>query len=218
MGAVVVAVASAALGFGAMAAGITTAMGIALAVASVAVGMVGSMIAKSNLPSYSSYTSQQDRKQVLRSSVASDVVIYGHCVVSGLLVFAEEESGDQVDGEWLHLVLAVCAHPVERVGDIWLGEDLIGTFGENAQCEIHNGRTTADPFMLEKCPSWKEDMIGRDMCWIRISLKFDAEKFPYGLPNIKMEVWGKKIYDPRQSITQYSENAALVILDYFRLF
>ncbi|EBZ0015949.1 DUF1983 domain-containing protein [Salmonella enterica subsp. enterica serovar Suberu] len=216
MASVVIAVASAALGFGAMAAGITTGMGIALAVASVAVGMVGSMIAKSKMPSYSDYTSQSDRKQVLRSSVASDVVIYGHCVVSGLLVFAEEEGGEQDNGEWLDLVLVICAHPVEKVGQIWLGENKIEDFGVNAVWSVHNGVTECDTYLLNACPSWKEDMIGRDMCWIRISLKYDAELFPYGLPNIKMEVWGKKLYDPRLGVTQYSENAALVILDYYR--
>ncbi|EAX8475135.1 DUF1983 domain-containing protein [Salmonella enterica] len=216
MASVVIAVASAALGFGAMAAGITTGLGIALAVASVAVGMVGSMIAKSKMPSYSDYTSQSDRKQVLRSSVASDVVIYGHCVVSGLLVFAEEEGGEQDNGEWLDLVLVICAHPVEKVGQIWLGEDKIEDFGVNAVWSVHNGVTECDTYLLNACPSWKEDMIGRDMCWIRISLKYDAELFPYGLPNIKMEVWGKKLYDPRLGVTQYSENAALVILDYYR--
>ncbi|EMQ2086628.1 DUF1983 domain-containing protein [Salmonella enterica subsp. enterica] len=216
MASVVIAVASAALGMGAISAGITSAMGIALAVASVAVGMVGSMIAKSKLPSYSDYTSQSDRKQVLRSSVASDVVIYGHCVVSGLLVFAEEEGGDQVEGEWLHLVLAICAHPVDQVGQIWLGEDKIEDFGSYAVWEVHNGQTECDAFLLENCPSWKSDMIGRDMCWLRLSLKYDAELFPYGLPNIKMEIWGKKLYDPRLGVTQYSENAALVILDYYR--
>ncbi|EED9366292.1 DUF1983 domain-containing protein [Salmonella enterica subsp. enterica] len=216
MASVVIAVASAALGFGAMAAGITTGLGIALAVASVAVGMVGSMIAKSKMPSYSDYTSQSDRKQVLRSSVASDVVIYGHCVVSGLLIFAEEEGGDQGEGEWLHLALAICAHPVEKIGQIWLGEDKIEDFGANAAWEVNNGLTACESEIFNACPSWKEDMIGRDMCWVRVSLKYDAELFPYGLPNIKMEVWGKKLYDPRLGVTQYSENAALVILDYFR--
>ncbi|EEQ0026475.1 phage tail protein, partial [Salmonella enterica] len=143
----VVMVVSAALGMGAISAGITTAMGIALAVASVAVGMVGSMIAKSKMPSYSDYTSQSDRKQVLRSSVASDVVIYGHCVVSGLLVFAEEEGGEQDDGEWLDLVLAICAHPVEKIGQIWLGEDKIEDFGVNAVWAVHNGSTEGDPYL-----------------------------------------------------------------------
>ncbi|EKY6155069.1 DUF1983 domain-containing protein [Escherichia coli] len=216
MASVIVAVASAALGFGAMAAGITTAMGIALAVASVAVGVVGSMLARPKLPSYSDYMSQQDRKQVLRSSAAADVVIYGHTVVSGLLIFAEEAAGDDAEGEWLHLALAICAHPVDKVGQIWLGEDKIEDFGEYAVWEVNNGLTECESEMLENCPSWKEDMIGRDMCWVRISLKYNSEKFPYGLPNIKMEVWGKKLYDPRLGVTQYSENAALVILDYYR--
>lgn len=216
MASVVMAVASAALGFAAMAEGISLGLSVALAVASVAVGMVGSMIAKSKMPSYSDYTSQSDRKQVLRSSVASDVVIYGHCVVSGLLIFAEEEGGDQDEGEWLHLALAICAHPVEKIGQIWLGEDKIEDFGANVVWEVNNGLTSCESEIFNACPSWKEDMIGRDMCWVRVSLKYDAELFPYGLPNIKMEVWGKKLYDPRLGVTQYSENAALVILDYFR--
>lgn len=212
----VVVMVSAALGFGAMAAGITTGLGIALAVASIAVGMVGNMLAKPKIPSYSDYTSQQDRKQVLRSSSAAEVVIYGHTVVSGLLIFAEEQAGEQDEDEWLHLALAVCAHPVEKIGQIWLGEDKIEDFGVNAVWEVNNGLTACESEIFNACPSWKEDMIGRDMCWVRISLKFDAELFPYGLPNIKMEVWGKKLYDPRLGVTQYSENAALVILDYFR--
>ena len=213
--AVVAAVASAVLSGAAMAA-TTMAMTIALTVASVAVGIVGAMLSKPKVPSYSDYTSNQDRKQVLRSSTAADVVIYGHVVTSGLLFFAEEEAGEQDDGEWLHMCLAICAHPVEKIGQIWLGEDKIEDFGEYAVWEVNNGITECESEILEKCPSWKADMIGRDMCWVRISLKYNAEKFPYGLPNVKMEVWGKKLYDPRLGVTQYSENAALVILDYFR--
>ena len=90
--AVVAAVASAVLSGAAMAA-TTMAMTIALTVASVAVGIVGAMLSKPKVPSYSDYTSNQDRKQVLRSSTAADVVIYGHVVTSGLLFFAEEEAG-----------------------------------------------------------------------------------------------------------------------------
>ncbi|MDE9591166.1 hypothetical protein, partial [Xenorhabdus bovienii] len=36
------------------------------------------------------------------------------------------------------------------------------------------------------------------------------------LPNIKCEVWGKKLYDPRTQKTAWSNNGALVILDYYR--
>ncbi|HEM8571155.1 TPA: DUF1983 domain-containing protein, partial [Citrobacter koseri] len=64
--------------------------------------------------------------------------------------------------------------------------------------------------------SWKEDMIGKGITWLRVSLKFNAEKFPSGIPNIKVEKLGRAIYDPRTGQTAYSNNAALVILDYYR--
>ncbi|NBM97226.1 phage tail tip fiber protein, partial [Proteus sp. G2660] len=45
---------------------------------------------------------------------------------------------------------------------------------------------------------------------------FDQEKFPYGLPNVKCEVWGKHLFDPRTGQTAWSNNGALVVLDYYR--
>ncbi|NBN45683.1 DUF1983 domain-containing protein, partial [Proteus sp. G2626] len=68
----------------------------------------------------------------------------------------------------------------------------------------------------KNCPSWKEDMIGRGLAWLRVTLTFDQEKFPYGLPNVKCEVWGKHLFDPRTGQTEWSNNGALVILDYYR--
>ncbi|EPE9075619.1 phage tail tip protein J-related protein, partial [Providencia stuartii] len=112
--------------------------------------------------------------------------------------------------------LAIAAHKVERIGKIWLNDDLIGEFGDKADYEFHNSRTDCDPYMLKNAPSWKEDMIGDGLAWLRLTLKYDAEKFPYGVPNVKVEVWGKQIYDPRTGKTVWSNNGALVILDYYR--
>lgn len=166
-------------------------------------------------PAFGSFTPQQERKQILRSSTAPCVTIYGKSVVSGLLFFAEEEKGNK-EKEWIHMAIAIANHEIDHVGNIWLGDDLIGDYGDKAQFQIHNNRTTADPFMLANTQSWKDDMIGRGITWARISLKFDNDKFPAGLPNIKFEVWGKKVYDPRNGTTAWSENAALCILDYYR--
>ncbi|NBM57231.1 DUF1983 domain-containing protein, partial [Proteus sp. G2667] len=94
--------------------------------------------------------------------------------------------------------------------------DKIEDLGDNAQYEFHNGRTEVDPYLLKKAPSWKEDMIGRGLAWLRLTLRFDQEKFPYGVPNVKSELWGKEIYDPRTEKTEWSNNGALVILDYYR--
>ncbi|MEQ4901944.1 phage tail tip protein J-related protein [Proteus vulgaris] len=195
--------------------GTTTALGIALMSAGVAVQVAGSLIFKPKIPSMD-YRDTSERKQMLRSPSASETVIIGKTIASGLLFFAEEEEGEQDENEKITLALALAGHPIDRVGKIWLGDDLIETFGDKASWELHNDRKDADPFMLKNCPSWKEDMIGRGMAWLRVTLTFDQEKFPYGLPNVKCEIWGKKLFDPRTGKTEWSNNGALAILDYYR--
>ncbi|EMD1719126.1 DUF1983 domain-containing protein [Providencia stuartii] len=193
---------------------VTGGLGTALIAAGIAVQAAGSMIFKDKMPS--GYRDQSERKQILRSAVAPETIIVGKTVCSGLLFFAEEEKGDQTENERLFLALAIAAHKVDRIGQIWLNDDLVGTFGDKASYEFHNGRTDCDPYLLKNAPSWKEDMIGDGLAWLRLTLKYDAEKFPYGVPNVKVEVWGKQIYDPRTGKTVWSNNGALVILDYYR--
>ncbi|WP_373224424.1 phage tail tip protein J-related protein [Proteus mirabilis] len=195
--------------------GVTAGIGIALMSAGVAVQMAGSLIFKPKLPSMN-YRDTGERKQMLRSSSAPETVIIGKIVISGLLFFAEEETGEQDENEKITLALALAGHSIEKIGKIWLGDDLIETFGDKASWELHNDREDADPFMLKNCSSWKEDMIGRGLAWLRVTLTFDQEKFPYGLPNVKCEVWGKHLFDPRTGKTAWSNNGALVILDYYR--
>lgn len=52
-------------------------------------------------------------------------------------------------------------------GDLWLGDDLVGTYGDLVSWELHADRQTCDPYMLEKCADWKEDMIGQGITWLR---------------------------------------------------
>ncbi|EPJ0398794.1 phage tail tip protein J-related protein [Providencia rettgeri] len=202
---------------GLMVAGViaTGGLGTALIVAGIAVQAAGTMIFKDKMPSMG-YRDQSECKQMLRSSTAPETIIVGKTVCSGLLFFAEEEKGDQTENERLFMALAIAAHKVDHIGQIWLNDDLIGTFGDKASYEFHNGRTDCDPYLLKNAPSWKSDMIGDGLAWLRLTLKYDAEKFPYGVPNIKVEVWGKPIYDPRINKTAWSNNGALIILDFYR--
>lgn len=189
---------------------LATALSIGMAVASAA------MMLTIKTPSFSDYTSTSERQQVLRASAANQVVVYGRIISSGLLSFAAEQAGSQDKGELLHLVVTLAGHKLSRIGKVWLGDDLIGSYGGNAQYEFHNDRQSADPFLLGNCRDWKADMIGKGLAWLRVTLKFDAEKFPSGLPNIKVEQFGREVWDPRDNKTKWSDNAALVILDYYR--
>ncbi|HHR6404068.1 TPA: phage tail tip protein J-related protein [Providencia alcalifaciens] len=193
----------------------TGGLGTALIVAGIAVQAAGTMIFKDKMPSMS-YRDQSERKQMLRSAVASETIIVGKTVCSGLLFFAEEERGEQDENERLFMALAIAAHKVDHIGKIWLNDDLIGTFGDKAGYEFHNSRTDCDPYMLKNASSWKEDMIGDGLAWLRLTLRYDAEKFPYGVPNVKVEVWGKQLFDPRTNKIIWSNNGALVVLDFYR--
>lgn len=167
-------------------------------------------------PGLNSYRDTAERKQVLRAAASAKTVVYGRSTSAGTLFFSEEQAGEQDDGEMLHLAIALAGHPLSGIQTVWLGDEPISSYPEHAFFELHTNRQAADPYMLENCPSWKEDMIGKGITWLRVSLKFNAEKFPSGIPNIKVEKLGRAIYDPRTGQTAYSNNAALVILDYYR--
>ncbi|MGG4750525.1 phage tail tip protein J-related protein [Proteus mirabilis] len=193
----------------------TGGLGTALIVAGIAVQAASAFIFKDKVPG-SGYRDQSERKQMLRSASAPETVVVGKTMMSGLLFFAEEEEGEQDENEELYMALAIASHPIHKLGQIYFNDDKIEDLGDNAQHEFHNGRTEADPYLLKHAPSWKEDMIGRGLAWLRLTLRFDQEKFPYGVPNVKSELWGKEIYDPRTEKTAWSNNGALVILDYYR--
>lgn len=160
-----------------------------------------------------SYRSQQDRQKLLRSSAAPCSVVYGKTRTSGLLAFLEQDRD-----RTLHCAIVLANHPLEGVEDILIDGNPISSYGDLVSWELHNDRRTSDPFMGAHCPSWSPDMIGRGISWLRASFRFDPNKFPFGLPNVTLVKVGKKCYDPRISKEVYTNNAALVILDYLRTY
>lgn len=160
-----------------------------------------------------SYRSQQDRQKLLRSSAAPCSVVYGKTRTSGLLAFLEQDSD-----RTLHCAIVLANHPLEDIEDILIDGNPISSYGDLVSWELHNDRKTSDPFMGTHCPSWSPDMIGRGISWLRASFRFDPNKFPFGLPNVTLVKVGKKCYDPRISKEVYTNNAALVILDYLRTY
>ncbi|QDB73475.1 tail fiber protein [Escherichia phage vB_EcoM-ECP26] len=160
-----------------------------------------------------SYRSQQDRQKLLRSSAAPCSVVYGKTRTSGLLAFLEQDRD-----RTLHCAIVLANHPLEGIEDILIDGNPISSYGDLVSWELHNDRKTSDPFMGTHCPSWSPDMIGRGISWLRASFKFDPNKFPFGLPNVTLVKVGKKCYDPRISKEMYTNNAALVILDYLRTY
>lgn len=108
----------------------------------IAASAAGALLTKTQSYNFDSYTPQSERKQVIRAAAASRTVIYGTTVSSGVLVFAEEEPGVQdpdkhgENYEKLTLVLALAGHELTEVGQVWLGDDPIGTYAGNASYKV----------------------------------------------------------------------------------
>lgn len=74
----------------------------------------------------------------------------------------------------------------------------------------------ADGDLVAEVPGWTWDHRLRGVCYLYVRLEFDADLFPSGLPNIKAVVRGKKLLDPRNGNTYWSDNWGLCVYDYLR--
>lgn len=203
-----------AAGFVAGAVGVTvgTAIAIGLGVASLTYAL------SMKVPSPS--RSQQEVKQLLRSSRSPKSVVYGRTFVSGALLFAEEEQGDTANNEGifeedLYMAVGICDHPIENIDSVFLNETPIGEFGAKASYQLHNNDTTVDQVLLDNAPSWRDDMIGRGTTWARLVLTYDRELYANGVPTPRFTVRGKRVFDPRDGQMKFTSNAALIIFDFF---
>ncbi len=155
--------------------------------------------------------------QTVRSSKAPVRFILGRVSTGGVLVWAQEQSGDQGEGEWLHLVYVLCEGAIEALENIYLGEEEIGAFGPLASYELVVNPTQVNAFLKANCPDWKDSQIGRGLSYVRVSLRYSAEKFPSGIPDTRFVVRGRNdIYDPRTGAAGYSANTALHLLWFLR--
>ncbi|UST97785.1 phage tail tip fiber protein [Pseudomonas siliginis] len=155
--------------------------------------------------------------QTVRSSKAPVRFILGRVSTGGVLVWAQEQSGDQGEGEWLHLVYVLCEGAIDAVENIYLGEEDIGAFGPLASYELVVNPTQVNAFLKANCPDWKDSQIGRGLSYVRVSLRYSAEKFPSGIPDTRFVVRGRNdIYDPRTGAAGYSANTALHLLWFLR--
>lgn len=74
----------------------------------------------------------------------------------------------------------------------------------------------ADGDMVAQAPGWTWDHRLRGVCYLYIRLEYDSDLFPSGLPNIKALVRGKRLWDPRNGVTAWTNNWALCVYDYLR--
>jgi hypothetical protein len=208
----------------------------AIAATRFAASFVVSAIGAKLLSKSNGSVGSQERRETLRSPIATRRVIYGEVRTGGTLVHAFS-TGDQ--NKYLHLVIALAHGEVEQIDpDFWLGnlkrsnnqfdgkvyaEFFNGTDDQpacqaliNAAAEAGGNSAVADGSINPL--RWTADHRLQGIAYVYVRLEYDTTAFPSGIPQLSFRVRGRKVWDPRNpsAAPAWSRNAALCVLDYLR--
>lgn len=220
------------------------AVGFQSIAAGFALGAGLSMISRALIPKPSLGQQLAGLEFSVREPDATRKMIYGRTKAGGSIVYIDTTDGEE-DNEYIHMVIAFAGHEVDAFEEIYANQERIWNNGVRKvswqpylDVNVHLGdQTTADSELVSRSTQWTTDHKLLDTAYIYIRLKYDAEFFANGLPNISATIRGKKVYDPRKDSTssvydstlgvstqrlatpstwQFSQNPALCIYDYLR--
>jgi len=217
------------LGAGATATGVAAATAVYGAFTVYALGFVATTLAtnlvmRALTPKPSSSTGTQGYNVTANGSALDHQVIYGRVRIAGARVF---DSTTGADNKTLHRVLAFSGHEIESFDEIYLNDELVTLDGSGniTSPSRYNGLVTikehlgatdqvADADLVSAVPEWTTNHRLRGISYLYIKFTFNADAFPNGIPEVTATIKGKKVYDPRTSLTVWSDNPALCIRDY----
>jgi hypothetical protein len=163
--------------------------------------------------------------QVTQSGSALDhQIIYGKVKVGGARVFDSTTGGSN---KFLHRVLAFTGHEIESFDEIYINDELVTLDGSGnvtspsrydgkVRINKHLGTSnqSADSDLVSEVDGWTSEHKLRGIAYLYVRLSYDADAFPNGVPEITSTIKGKKVYDPRDTSTSWSDNPALCLRDY----
>jgi hypothetical protein len=161
----------------------------------------------------------------VRDPAATRKIIYGKCRVGGAIVFFNTSD---TDNNFLHLVIAVAGHEIESYEEVYFGDQKVwgngsyvddGTTDWEDHCllSFHKGdQTAADTTLVDAATGFTSNHKLLGTAYVYVRLDYNAEVYVSGVPNISFVVKGKKILNPSNASTAYSNNPALIAYDYLR--
>ena len=151
-------------------------------------------------------------------------VIYGKMKVGGARIFDGTTGTDNVQ---LHRVLAFAGHEIESFEQIYINDEVatIDGSGSVTSPSRYSGLVTikehlgtadqaADSSLVSAVSGWTGNHRLRGIAYLYVKLTYDTDAFPNGVPEITAVIKGKKVYDPRNTTTAWSDNPALCVRDY----
>jgi len=190
------------------------------------------------VPTLPDFDTPEEQRGVLinkQSNNAQIPVVYGRRKVGITRVFIESSG---TDNKYLYIAGVVCEGEIEEIEQIFIDDKRVifdGDLTDGTVREVSDGDgnfyksntsririqafygtdTQSASSVLTDAPSWTSDHKLSGVCYLAFRFTFDKDAFS-GIPQVKVVLRGKKVYDPRTSSTKWTPNSALVLLDYLR--
>jgi hypothetical protein len=182
----------------------------------------------------------RERTLTVRNAIAPRRLIYGRARVGGVVVFLDSTpSTNAVLGvprnTFLTVVVALAGHKISQVEQVWLDDEPLTLDGNGEATAparyVRSGTRlvrveellgaddqVASQMLIDGSEGkWTANHRLRGIAALNVRLRWNADAFTNGVPNITAIVRGREVFDPRTSATAYSANPALCIRDYLLL-
>ena len=169
------------------------------------------------------------------SNNAQIPVVYGERKIGITRVFVETSG---TDNQYLYVAGILCEGEIESIESIYIDDKLVtfdGALTHGTVREVGSGDSNfykdstshiqvqgflgldnqVSSSILSTSSNWGANHRLRGVAYLALRFKWNQDIFG-SIPDIKVIVKGKKIYDPRTTTTAYSNNSALCLLDYLR--
>jgi len=169
-----------------------------------------------------------DHQVTVRQAVAPRRRVLGQAKLGGV-IFALETLKFNATNKVLYRAAVHCVGPVQIL-QYWLGDvktSLAAGSGGFVPDSVYQGKVVIEGHAgtddqpvsgsLMKLPYWNDSMQLKGLCYsvvVSTPLKKGSQIFPEGTPDVRLLVAGAPSFDPRTGGYAYTDNAAIVLLDY----
>ena len=146
-------------------------------------------------------------------------IVYGKIRVGGPLALRQTEPGTKNKQLWIVPVWS--EGRIESIEDHWFDtrrysgmdsddRDNVDTLQE----QLGEDNQLANAKMISNLPDWTSAHRLRGLAYTAIELKYDQNTWATGMPLCSADVKGVLCFDPRTGATQWTDNPALILLNY----
>ena len=174
----------------------------------------------------SAQATMQGRTVSVREPVGSRRIIYGRVRAGGTIVYMNTRTSAGITENELDLVIVLAGHRVKAIGAVYFdGEMALDAYGTPQGrfvgfCSVgkqlgSEGYGNLGGLLFNSPDFWTPAHRLQGCAAVQISLMFNADIYPTGIPNISVDIEGRDdIFDPRTSTSYYTDNAALCLANY----